>query len=30
MPTSEGESFRTFIHDLIDEDIAPNRWGGRV
>ncbi len=30
MATTEGESFRTFIHDLIDEDMRTNRWGGRV
>ncbi|MGQ9649042.1 MAG: glutamine--tRNA ligase/YqeY domain fusion protein [Phycisphaerae bacterium] len=30
MATAEGESFRTFIHDIIDEDMRTNRWGGRV
>ncbi|MDM8005307.1 MAG: glutamine--tRNA ligase/YqeY domain fusion protein [Phycisphaerae bacterium] len=30
MPAPDSESFRTFIHDLIDEDMRTNRWGGRV
>ncbi len=30
MPTPDSEAFRTFIHDLIDEDMRTNRWGGRV
>jgi len=30
MPTPDSEPFRTFIHDLIDEDMRTNRWGGRV
>ncbi|HPD29833.1 MAG TPA: glutamine--tRNA ligase/YqeY domain fusion protein [Phycisphaerae bacterium] len=30
MATTEGELFRTFIHDIIDEDMRTNRWGGRV
>jgi glutaminyl-tRNA synthetase len=30
MPAPDSESFRTFIHDLIDEDIRASRWGGRV
>jgi glutaminyl-tRNA synthetase len=30
MATTEGEAFRTFIHDLIDEDMRMNRWDGRL
>ncbi|NLE59666.1 MAG: glutamine--tRNA ligase, partial [Planctomycetes bacterium] len=30
MSTTEGESFRTFIHDIIDEDMKTGRWDGRV